>query len=157
MEEVRRARVLVWIRVHIMMNEDYPDPYQQETGSSIGRWLVFGLILLLGPIGVIGITMMMPLEMIPLYIVFYIPMVVFGLYATYRWAQGRSIAPTDVSEDERILDSMRRHAVPVQRTAQSGILRCPNCENSFAIENALPIDENVIKCPFCDTRLHLTE
>ncbi|MFX1559073.1 MAG: hypothetical protein ACFFBL_00650 [Promethearchaeota archaeon] len=138
-----------------MMNDDYYDPYQQETKSSPGRWLVFGLILVIGLIGFIGIGVMPP-ETIPLYMVFYIPMIAFGLYATYRWAQGRSIAPTDVSEDERILESMRKHALPAQTTSNPDTYGCPNCGNLFSSVNAMPLDDNVVKCPFCDTRLHLT-
>ena len=139
-----------------MMNDYYYNPYQQDTGSSIGRWLLFGLILILGPIGVIGITMLMPLELIPLYMFFYIPMVVFGLYATYRWAQGKTIAPTDVSEDEQILESMRKHALPAQTTPHSDTFKCPNCGNQFLYVNATPVDVDIFLCPFCDTRLHLT-
>lgn len=139
------------------MNNDYYDPYQEETGSSIGRWLVFGLILILGPIGVIGITMLMPLEMIFFYMFFYIPMVVFGLYAAYRWAQGRTIAHTDVSEDDQILESMRKHALPAQKTPHSDTFSCPNCGNQFLYVNATPVDADIVLCPFCDTRLHLTE
>jgi len=137
------------------MNDENYDPYQQETRSSFGRWVVFGLLLILGPIGIIGITMLMPLEMIPLYMFFYIPMVVFGLYATYRWAQGRTIAPTDLAEDERILDSMRKHALPVQKTPESDIFGCPNCGNLFNYVNATPVDVDIVLCPFCNTRLHL--
>ena len=156
-EDVRRAHVPAYSRVHTMMNDDYYDPYQQESGPSVGRWLIFGLLLILGPIGVIGATMLMPPEMIFFYMFFYVPMVIFGLYATYRWAQGREIAPTDVSEDDRILDSMRKHALPVQRTPDSGIFRCPDCGNEFQLVNAMPVDVDIIKCPFCDTRLQLTE
>jgi len=154
MEEIRRVHALVLVRVQTMMNDDYYDPYQQETGPSTWRWLFFVLILIIGIIGFIGIGMMPP-EQIPLYMVFYIPMIVFGLYATYRWAQGRTIAPTDVSEDERILDSMRKHALPAQTTSNPDTYGCPNCGNLFQSVNAMPVDENVVKCPFCDTRLHL--
>ena len=156
-EDVRRAHVLARSRVQAMENDGYYDPYQQEKGPSIGRWLIFGLLLILGPIGIIGATMLMPPEMIFIYMFFYTPMVIFGLYATFRWAQGREIAPTDVSEDERILDSMRKHALPVQKTEHSDILGCPNCGNQFQFVNAMPVDVDIIKCPFCDTRLHLTE
>ncbi len=138
-----------------MIDDGYYDPYQQESRSSSGRWIVFVLLLILGPIGVIGITMMMPLEMIPLYMFLYIPIVVFSLYAAYRWAQGRPIAPIDVSEDERILDSMRKHALPAQKTHQADVFGCPNCGNQFNYVNATPVDVDVVLCPFCDTRLHL--
>jgi hypothetical protein len=156
MEEIRRVHVLVLARVHTMMNDDYYDPYHQESGSSIGRWLFFGLILIVGLIGFIGIPMMTPLDMVPIYMVFYIPMLVFGLYATFRWAQGRSIAPTDISEDDRILVSMRKHALPAETTSDPDTYGCPNCGNLFNSVNAMPLDEDVVKCPFCDTRLHIT-
>jgi hypothetical protein len=140
-----------------MTEEGYYDPYQQESGPSIGRWLFFGLLLILGPIGVVGATMLMPPEFVYIYMFFYTPMIVFGLYATYRWAQGRTIAHTDISEDDRILDTMRKHALPVQKTSSPEIFGCPNCGNQFQLVNAMPVDVDVIKCPFCDTRLHLTE
>ncbi|MFW9805260.1 MAG: hypothetical protein ACFFFK_00860 [Candidatus Thorarchaeota archaeon] len=140
-----------------MMDDDYYDPYPQSSGSSIGRWILLGLLLILGPIGVIGATMLMPPELVYIYMFFYTPMVVFGLYATYRWAQGRNIAPTDISEDDRILDSMRKHALPIQKTGSSEIFGCPNCGNQFDYVNAMPVDVDIIKCPFCNTRLHLTE
>jgi hypothetical protein len=155
-EEVRRTHVLDYVRVHIMMNDDYYDPYQEEAGPSPLRWLVFLLILILGPIGAIGITIMMPLDMVPIYMVFYIPMVIFGLYATYRWAQGKPVDSVDVSEDEQILESMRRHALPAKATTHPDIFRCESCGNDFSRENALPVDTDVVMCPFCNTRLHLT-
>jgi predicted Zn finger-like uncharacterized protein len=155
MEDIRRIHVFVLDRVHIMTNDDYYEPYQQETKSSTWRWLFFGLILIIGLIGFIGIPMMGPPDVVPIYMVFYIPMIVFGFYATYRWAQGRPIAPVDVSEDERILDTMRKHALPAQTASDPDTLGCPNCGNLFQIVNAMPVDDNVVKCPFCDTRLYL--
>lgn len=139
-----------------MMDDDYYDPYQQRSRPSPARWLFFILILVLGVVGTAGIAMIAPVEQIPLYMVFYIPMVIFGIYATYRWAQGRDIAPTDRSDDERILESMRKQALPTQRTFGSDIIRCGNCNNSFDPVNALPVDTDVVLCPFCNTRLHLT-
>jgi DNA-directed RNA polymerase subunit RPC12/RpoP len=138
------------------MNDGYRDPYQEESGPSVGRWLVFGLILILGVIGVIGISSMVPLETIPLSMVFYIPLVVFGLYATFRWAQGKTIVPTNIAEDDRILASMRKHALPARMTPHSDTLRCENCGNQFSLENALPVDTDVVLCPFCNSRLHVT-
>ena len=88
---------------------------------------------------------------------FYVPMIVFGLYATYRWAQGRTIAPTDVSEDDRILESMRKHALSAQKTPHSDTFGCANCGKQFLLANATPVDVDIVLCPFCDTRLHLTE
>jgi hypothetical protein len=138
-----------------MTEDEYYDPYQQESGPSPARWLFFVLILILGIGGTIGIAIIGPVDMIPLYMVFYIPMVIFGLYATYRWAQGRDIAPTDVSQDDRILESMRKHALPAQRVSGTDTFHCGNCDNIFDIVNALPLDTDVVQCPFCDTRLHI--
>ena len=140
-----------------MTKDDYYDPYQKQSGPSPARWLFFILLLVLGVIGTAGIAMIAPEEQIPIYMVFYIPMVIFGLYATYRWAQGRTIAPTDVSEDERIFDSMRKHALPAQKISGTDTFRCGNCNNIFDLVNALPVDTNVVHCPFCNTRLHLKE
>ena len=141
--------------VYTMMNNDHQNPYQERTGSSFGRWLVFVLLMVFGVIGAIG-TSLMPPDTIPLFMVFYIPMFVFGLYAAFRWAQGRTIAPTDLSEDERILASMRKHALPAKMTPHSDTLRCGNCGNLFLLENALPVDTDVVLCPFCNSRLHVT-
>ncbi|MGY5863251.1 MAG: hypothetical protein RTV41_01470 [Candidatus Thorarchaeota archaeon] len=138
-----------------MMEDDYYDPYQQKSGPSPARWLLFVLFLILGPIGTIGITLLAPADMIPIYMIFYIPMVIFGLYASYRWAQGREIAPTDISEDDRILASMRKHALPTKRIPGTDTFRCGNCNNVVDFVNAIPVDTDIVRCPFCDTRLHL--
>ena len=56
----------------LMMNDDYyDDPYQQDTGSNMGRWALFGLVLVLGVLGVFGIIISVPLEAIFLYIPFF--------------------------------------------------------------------------------------
>ena len=54
-----------------MMEDDYYDPYQQKSGPSPARWLLFVLFLILGPIGTIGITLLAPADMIPIYMIFY--------------------------------------------------------------------------------------
>ena len=138
-----------------MMNDDSYDPYQQETSSNTGRWIVFIIALILGGLGIYGIIISTPLDMIFLYTFLYVPIVVFLLYATFRWAQGRSIAPTDISEDDRILASMRKHALPVKSDSLSGMIRCDNCGMDFDISNATPIEKDVYLCPYCKTRLHI--
>ncbi|MHA1287767.1 MAG: hypothetical protein ACTSPB_10235 [Candidatus Thorarchaeota archaeon] len=140
-----------------MMNDDYyDDGYQQITGSNMGRWVVFGVALVLGVLGIYGIILSVPLEFVYLYTIFYIPMVVFFLYYTFRWAQGRDVAPTDISEDDRILDSMRKHALPVKQAGLNDTIRCPSCSMMFELVNAVPVETDVFLCPFCDTRLHIT-
>jgi uncharacterized protein YbaR (Trm112 family) len=83
-------------------------------------------------------------------------MVIFFLYYTFRWAQGREIAPTDLNEDDRILESMRKHALPVEKADLSDTMRCPNCGMMFELVNAIPVETDVFLCPFCDSRLHIT-
>jgi len=139
-----------------MMNDDYyDDSYQQGTGPNMGRWMVFVVALVLGVVGIYGIVLSVPLEFVYLYTIFYIPMVVFFLYYTFRWAQGRDIAPTDINEDDRILESMRKHALPTERADLSDTMRCTNCGMSFELVNATPVETDVFLCPFCDTRLHI--
>jgi uncharacterized protein YbaR (Trm112 family) len=138
-----------------MMNDDPYDSYQQDTTQNAGRWIVFVVALVLGVLGIYGIIISTPLDMIFLYTFLYVPIVVFLLYATFRWAQGRSIAPTNISEDDRILASMRKHALPVESDSLSGMIRCDNCGMAFDISNAMPVEKGVYLCPYCKTRLHI--
>ena len=51
-----------------MMNDDYyDDGYQQGTGSNMGRWVVFVVALVIGVLGIYGITLSVPLEYVYLY------------------------------------------------------------------------------------------
>jgi hypothetical protein len=139
----------------MMNDDDYYDPYQQDTEPRTGRWAVFVFALILGIIGIYGIIISVPLEFVYLYTIFYIPMVVFFLYYAFRWAQGREIAPTNINEDDEILESMRKHALPVERADLSDTMRCPNCGEMFELVNAIPVETDVFLCPFCDSRLHI--
>ena len=139
-----------------MMNDDYyDDSYQQGNGSNTGRWALFVLILILSILGIYGIIISVPLEFVFLYTFLFIPMIMFLLYATFRWAQGRDIAPTDINEDDQILESMRKHALPTERADLSDTMRCTNCGMSFELINAIPVETDIFLCPFCDTRLHI--
>ena len=82
-------------------------------------------------------------------------MVVFLLYATFRWAQGRSIVQTDLDEDDRILDSMKKHALPTESGHLGGMIHCGNCGMDFDIGNAVPVEKDVFLCPYCNSRLHV--
>ena len=139
------------------MNDDYYDDsyHQQGTGSNTRRWCIFALALIIGALGIYGIILSVPLEFVFLYTIFYIPMVVFFLYYTFRWAQGRDVAPTDINEDDRILESMRKHALPVEQADLNDSIRCKNCGMIFELVNAIPVETDVFLCPFCDTRLHI--
>jgi uncharacterized protein YbaR (Trm112 family) len=138
-----------------MMNDDPYDSYEQTTAQNTGRWIIFVIALALSVLGIYGIIISTPLEMIFLYTFFYVPIVVFLLYATFRWAQGRSIAPTNISEDDRILASMKQHALPTKSDSLSSMLRCENCGMDFDISNATPVEKDIYLCPKCKTRLHI--
>jgi uncharacterized protein YbaR (Trm112 family) len=138
-----------------MMNDDSYDPYAQEPTPNRGKWFVFAVTLVLGVLGIYGIIISTPIESVFLYTFLFVPIVVFLLYATFRWAQGRTIAPTVISEDERILASMRKHALPVESDSLSGMLHCDNCGSDFDIGNAIPVEKDVYLCPHCSTRLHI--
>ncbi len=138
------------------MNDDYYNgPYQQDTGSNTGRWALFVFVLILGIIGIYGIIISVPPEFIYWYMFIYTPMVVFFLYYTFRWAQGRDVTHTDITEDDQILESMRKHALPTERADLSDSIRCTNCGMPFELVNAIPVETDVFLCPFCDTRLHI--
>jgi hypothetical protein len=140
-----------------MLDDDSYDYYgdQQEKTVSPSRWVVFILLLIIGSILVFGSIVSAPPEAYLIYIVFLMPMVLLSLYCAYRWAQGRPIAPTDVADDDRILAQMRAHALPAQRVADLEMYRCPDCEMSFDLSNATPVEENVVLCPICETRLYI--
>ncbi|MHA2230792.1 MAG: hypothetical protein ACXADL_17240 [Candidatus Thorarchaeota archaeon] len=139
-----------------MMEDGYYDPYdQQKSESSPIRWIVFILLVIFGTVGMAGIIFYAPPDMFLVYIFIYLPMMVFLLYAAYRWAQGRPIAPVDEDEDSRILETMRRHALPAERLGGLEMYRCPDCRSSFELVNATPVEDKVVLCPICKTRLFI--
>jgi uncharacterized protein YlaI len=154
MEEVRRKGLHSLNRFR-MMRDDYAGSNQEEHTPNLGRWVVLIVALAVAALGFYGILLYMPLDMIPLYMFMYLPLVIFLLYATLRWAQGRSIAATDIAEDDRILETMRKHALPVEYESLGQTYRCPNCHHTFDISNARPVDTDVFLCPFCDSRLYI--
>jgi hypothetical protein len=143
--------------VTIMM-EDGPDRYyppEQPSEVSPMRWVMFVIIMILGAVGVYGIIAYSDTDSMLFSIFIFLPMYVFFLYATYKWAKGESIAPTNIQQDDKILDTMRRHALVAERVGGLEMYRCPDCQNSFELVNARPVDDKVVLCPFCDTRLYI--
>ncbi len=143
-----------------MMNDDYDDyygdQYQQGPRPNMGRWFVFVIALVLGVAGIYGVIISYPTESVFWMMFLYAPLVVFLLYYTFRWAQGHDVAHTDISEDDRIIESMRKHAIPVEKADMSDTIRCTNCGMTFELVNAIPVETDVFLCPFCDTRLHIS-
>ncbi len=139
--------------------EDGPDRYYpEEQTSEVNplRWVMFFVIMILGAIGVFGIIAFSPTDTVLFNTFIYLPMYAFFLYATYKWAKGESIAPTNLQEDDRILDTMKHHALTAERVGGLEMYRCPDCQNSFELVNATPLNDNVVLCPFCNTRLFIT-
>jgi hypothetical protein len=129
---------------------DSPSPF---------RWIIFAISVILGVIGLVGVGMFYPVDLATILLVFYIPTVLLFLWMAYRWAQGREIVHTDELEDDRILSSMRKHALPVQFLSGTDTLQCPDCQHKFNLMNALPVQDEIgiILCPNCGTRLHIPD
>ncbi|MFX1416538.1 MAG: zinc ribbon domain-containing protein [Promethearchaeota archaeon] len=140
-----------------MIEDDSYDYFgePQEPSTSPGRWIVFVLLLILGSVTVFGSILTAPPDVYLMYVVLLLPMVVLLLYAAYRWAQGRPIAPTNLDEDRRILATMHAHALPAEHVGGMEMYRCPDCGLSFELSNATPVDDKVVLCPFCKTRLYI--
>ena len=125
---------------------------ESSQGSNTGRWVVFAVLVMLGLIVTYG-TLVYSSDSGLLSAFLIVPMVLLMLFAAYRWAQGRPFAPVDQSSDKKIFDSMTRHALPAEHVAGLDTLRCPQCGFSFEITNAMPVEDEVVLCPSCRTRL----
>jgi DNA-directed RNA polymerase subunit RPC12/RpoP len=67
----------------------------------------------------------------------------------------RPLTPEEKKEDAEIFESMRLHAAPAHHVEGLDRYRCSECEMSFELSNAKPVDENVVMCPLCGTRLYI--
>jgi DNA-directed RNA polymerase subunit RPC12/RpoP len=142
---------------HLMMKDDaygYPDN-QQGSSTNLGRWIVFAFVAALAIILTIAILSITTAENYIYALFWVLPMVALLLYAAYRWAHGRPIAPTNVAEDDKIFAQMSRHALPAEHVGDLDMYRCPDCGLSFELTNAVVVDEKVVNCPFCNTRLYI--
>jgi DNA-directed RNA polymerase subunit RPC12/RpoP len=139
-----------------MMDDDYYDSYgSQDQGTSSWRWLAFGVILILGIVSTGGLLFLADPASMFLLIIFMFPMVIFLIYTAYRWVQGRPIVITNVSQDEEIFAAMRRHALPAVQVSGMEMYRCPDCQITFELVNATPVEDKVVLCPTCGTRLFI--
>ncbi len=123
------------------------------------RWGVFIILLVISAIMIYSVFSTVANYGATSYvIIFYTaPLIVLGLYASYRWARGRPIAPINPDEDERILAAMERHALRAEKVSGFNMYGCPDCGMSFELTNATPIEENVVLCPVCGVRLYIDE
>lgn len=126
---------------------------ESSQSSNTGRWIVFIVLAILAILITYG-TLLYSTSDSGLFSTFLIvPMVLLMLFAAFRWAQGRLVAPVNESSDRKILDSMTRHALLAEHVAGLDTLRCPQCGFSFEITNATPVEDEVVLCPRCRTRL----
>jgi DNA-directed RNA polymerase subunit RPC12/RpoP len=121
--------------------------------SNTTRWCIFGILASLGILVMYG-TLIYPASDTGLFSAFLlVPMMLLMLFAAYRWAQGRPVAAVDKDGDREIFESMTRHALPAQQVGGLDTYRCPECGVSFEIANATPVEDKVVLCPTCRTRL----
>jgi DNA-directed RNA polymerase subunit RPC12/RpoP len=126
---------------------------ESSRNSSTGRWVIFIVLAILAILVTYGTLLYSTSDSGLLSTFLIVPMVLLMLFAAFRWAQGRPIASVDESSDRRIFDSMTRHALPAEHVAGLDMLRCPQCGFSFEITNATPVEDEVVLCPSCRTRL----
>lgn len=84
---------------------------------------------------------------------FLVPMVCLLTFTACAWARGTSIVRTDFREDAMIFEEMHLRASRAQPMEGTDWYRCPECTEAFELSNAKPVDEKVVQCPFCDSRL----
>ena len=128
-------------------------PDVQRTSS--WRWLAFAVILILGVVSTGGMLFLADPVSVYLVMIFMFPMVIFLIYTAYRWAQGRPLIVTNASQDEEIFSAMRRHALPAEQVGGLEMYRCPDCQITFELVNATPVEDKVVLCPTCGTRLFI--
>ena len=139
------------------MDDDYTGYYDHESESqnNLARWIIFGFLVVLGFLSLIGFLLTTPIESSLFYVFLFFPMLCFLLFAAFQWARGRDIAPANVSEDEKIFETMHYHALPAEPVGGLDMFRCPDCGLSFEVTNATPVDDKIVLCPFCGTRLFI--
>jgi predicted Zn finger-like uncharacterized protein len=121
--------------------------------SRCSRWTVFGVLGVLVIIMLFLTFLYSQFETIVPFSLLAIPIVVFLVHVAYRWASGSSVSDYNSGQDERTLESMRKHALRAERAGGFEMYRCPGCQISFEIVNALPIEDDAVLCPHCGTRL----
>ena len=94
-----------------------------------------------------------PFDSITLAIFIFVPMLC--LLVICGCGCNPSLSPEEKKEDAEIFESMRLHAAPAYHVEGLDRYRCSECEMSFELHNAEPVDEKVILCPLCGTRLYL--
>jgi DNA-directed RNA polymerase subunit RPC12/RpoP len=95
----------------------------------------------------------LPLDSVTLSMLIFVPMLCLFLIA--GCGCNRPLTPEEKLEDAKILESMRLHAAPAHHVEGLDRYRCSECEMSFELHNAEPVDEKVVLCPLCGTRLFL--
>jgi DNA-directed RNA polymerase subunit RPC12/RpoP len=115
--------------------------------------IAMAMVLILGILGIIVYAGFSSSEYVLLIVFFLFPMVCVFTWIAYSWARGRPIAPTELSEDERIFSEMHQRALRAQQVDGLDGYRCPACTESFELSNATPVSDTVVLCPFCGSRL----
>ncbi|MBD3405756.1 MAG: hypothetical protein GF411_06450 [Candidatus Lokiarchaeota archaeon] len=85
--------------------------------------------------------------------VFLFPPVIFLFLILAGCCGTGCTASVNREDEESVLHAMRKRALYALKIEGRDIYRCPNCEMSFDLANATPVDDDVILCPFCKNRL----
>ena len=128
-----------------------------ETSSDrFGRTAIATIIIIIATIG-IYLSVLFPIIDSELYLIllvsFLIPMFCLLSFTLCTWSRGSLIAKTNPREDALIFEEMHLRASRAQTMEATDWYRCPECAEAFELSNAKPVDEKVVLCPFCDSRL----
>jgi len=121
-----------------------------------GRTVIATIIIIVATIG-IYLSVLVPIIDSELYLIllisFLVPMFCLLSFTACSWARGSLIAGTDPHEDALIFEEMHLRASRAQPIDGTDWYRCPECKEAFELSNAKPINDKVVQCPFCDSRL----
>ena len=140
------------------MDERSYDQYDQPESSSsnYGRFIIAASIIIVAAIGAY-LSFLAPLDNSETYIIllgsFLIPMLCLLSFTACTWARRSSMAQTNLREDAVVFEEMRLRASRAQPMDDTDWYRCPECKEAFDISNAKIVDEKVVQCPFCESRL----
>ena len=134
--------------------DQYEPPEARSTNYS--KVIIAVVVIIVATIGVY-LSVIVPLVDSEVYLIlivsFLVPMFCLLSFTACMWARGSSMVRTDPHEDALIFEEMHLRASRAQPMGGNDWYRCPECTEAFELSNAKPVDEKVVLCPFCDSRL----
>lgn len=96
-----------------------------------------------------------PFTSVLLSLFIFVPMALLLLIAACAYCMGGSLNDIDKETESRIFESMRRRASPADHVEDLDRYRCSECKMSFELSYAEVVDDKVVLCPLCGTRLFI--